>query len=137
MKTLDQFLDWARNHPNIIPESIKVIKANDRRDRIREALRLDRYSDEKIDRYFDWIDEHPEIYKTFHKVTKDLISKNKKASAIDIFGYIRWNLNIEGGLDYKMNNNFAPMCSRTYIVLNPQDADFFEFREVGNERQAA
>jgi len=126
MNALQQTLDRLASNPHLQVESVRV--EPEKRAKIREALKK-HYDDDKIEKYFNWVDKYPKGYKFFHQIVFDLIKRGKKAGAIDIFGKIRWDYEIEKGEDYKMNNNWAPLAAISFTVLNPKHVDFFAFRK--------
>ena len=90
----------------------------------------------QIVKFVAWYKSAPEVWANFERITLDLINRRKKAGAIDIMARVRWECEIEGGKDYKVNNNYAPYLARVFVLKYPEHKGFFEFREVG-ERDAA
>lgn len=103
---------------------------------VKTILLASGYPLEKVEAFLQAMRECPEIKREFERITLDLIQRGKRAGAIDILGRIRWETAIEGGRDFKCNNNFAPMLARVFVAKFPQHETFFEFREV-NSREAA
>lgn len=95
------------------------------------------YPAEKVDRFLAWQRSAPEVWREFERITLELIFDGKKAGAMDILAKVRWECEIIGGKDFKCNNSYAPFLSRVFIMKHPKHAGYFEFREVGYEREAA
>lgn len=106
-------------------------------DSVRAKLQLHGYPAEKVNKFIEWHRACPDVWRNFERITLELIDMGKKAGAIDILGRVRWECEIIGGKDYKCNNNYAPMLARVFVMKHPRHAEFFEFREAGQERVAA
>ena len=100
-------------------------------DKVNDALMKQGYNQAKTMTFLAWYKSQPEVWKNFERITLDLIAQGKKAGTIDIMARIRWECEIEGGKDYKCNNNHAPMLARVFAMKYPQYENFFTFREVG------
>jgi hypothetical protein len=96
----------------------------------REMLAAAGYSPDKVDTFITAHAASPEVWQTFERITLGLISAGKKAGAIDVLGRARWETHIEGGKDWKVNNNYAPYYARIFAAKYPEHCDFFEFRKV-------
>jgi hypothetical protein len=99
-------------------------------DSVSDYLQKQGYNQAKVMTFLCWYKSSPSCWKEFQRIAIDLIQRGKKAGAIDIMAKIRWECEIEGGKDYKCNNNHAPMLARVFALKYPQ-YDFFNFREVG------
>lgn len=95
------------------------------------------YSADKVRKFIAWHNQCPDVWRNFERITLELIDMRKRAGAIDILARVRWECEIIGGKDYKCNNNYAPMLARVFVMKYPQHRDFFEFREAGQQREAA
>lgn len=74
----------------------------------------------------------PDLWREFEALTLRLIAEGKRAGAIDILARIRWERQVEQKLEYKCNNNDAPIWARIFALKHPQHRGFFEFRKVGD-----
>ncbi len=97
----------------------------------RHLLAESGYTNTHIEGFLEAYKSAPEVWRAFERITLDLVKRERKAGAIDILGKIRWDTNVEGGLDWKVNNNYAPYYARIFVHKYPQHASFFEFRRVG------
>ena len=88
------------------------------------------YEIAKVVKFIDAHAASPEVWQTFERITLGLIEAGKKAGAIDVLGRARWETHIEGGKDWKVNNNYAPYYARIFAAKYPEYRDFFEFRKV-------
>lgn len=102
--------------------------------RAAEILGIAGYSQRKIDKFLDAHQACPEVWQGFEYVTLSLIAAGRKAGAIDVLGRVRWESSVEGGLDWKVNNNYAPYYARIFTAKHPEHAEFFEFRGVRDEQ---
>lgn len=98
---------------------------------VSERLQKQGYNQAKVMLFLAWYKSTPDCWGEFQRIALDLIQRGKKAGAIDIMARIRWECEIEGGKDYKCNNNHAPMLARVFAMKYPQYENFFAFREVG------
>lgn len=88
------------------------------------------YGPDKIATFVNAHLASPDVWETFERITLQLIADGKKAGAIDVLGRARWETHIEGGKDWKVNNNYAPYYARIFAAKYPEYRDFFEFRKV-------
>lgn len=93
-------------------------------------LRRAGYDERRIDRFLRAHRDAPGVWHGFERVALKLIEAGKKAGAIDILGRVRWEVEIEGGQDWKVNNNYAPYYARIFAAKHNEHRDFFEFRGV-------
>lgn len=100
-------------------------------EKVSDALMKQGYNQAKTMTFLAWYKSQPEVWKNFERITLDLIAQGKKAGTIDIMARIRWECEIMGGKDYKVNNNYAPFLGRVFAMKYPQYENFFAFREVG------
>ena len=100
-------------------------------DTARKLLAEDGYTNQYIEGFLEAYKSSPGVWRAFERIALDLIARGKKAGAIDILGKIRWETKVEGGLDWKVNNNYAPYYARIFVHKYPEHAGFFEFRRVG------
>lgn len=102
-------------------------------EQVDKALHEAGYNTAQVAKFFLWYKSAPDVWREFEKITLDLIARGKKAGAIDIMGRIRWECEIEGGKDYKCNNNYAPYIARVFILKYPEHKNYFELRSVGEQ----
>lgn len=95
-----------------------------------EMLRAAGYTDDKIETFIRAHVESPEVWSAFEHTALLLIAMGKRAGAIDILGRVRWETHIEGGAEWKVNNNYAPYYARIFAAKYPEHYGFFEFRKV-------
>ena len=100
---------------------------------VSDGLQKHGYNQAKTMTFLAWYKSQPEVWKNFERITLDLIAQGKKAGTIDIMARIRWECEIMGGKDYKVNNNYAPFLGRVFAMKHPQHEDFFEFRKAGEK----
>lgn len=100
-------------------------------EQVSDALHKAGYNTAQVMKFLAWCRSAPLVWVEFQRITLDLIQRGKKAGAIDVLGRIRWEAEIEGGKDYKCNNNFAPYLARIFAAKYPQHSNYFEFRNVG------
>ena len=106
-------------------------------EQVSERLQKEGYDQAKVISFLAWYKSRPEAWRHFERIALELIEQGKRAGTIDILARVRWECEIIGGKDYKCNNNYAPMLGRVFVYKHPQHKDFFNFREVGNHREAA
>jgi len=74
--------------------------------------------------------EHPVIWQEFKRIALRLIEKGvSRYGAKAIFEVIRYDMSIEGGTDFKLNNNYTAYYARKFIEQFPFHAGFFELRK--------
>jgi hypothetical protein len=88
------------------------------------------YSLDKVDTFIAAHTESPDVWQAFEHITLTLIAIGKKAGAIDVLGRARWETHIEGGREWKVNNNYAPYYARIFAAKYPEHKSFFEFRTI-------
>lgn len=98
---------------------------------VRQLLATSGYTDSHIESFLESYRSSPEVWRAFERIALDLIKRERKAGAVDILGKIRWDTNVDGGLDWKINNTYAPYYARVFVWKHPEHASFFEFRRVG------
>lgn len=96
----------------------------------REMLLAAGYSPDKVETFIAAHTESPDVWQAFEHIALTLIAMGKKAGAIDILGRARWETHIEGGREWKVNNNYAPYYARIFAAKYPEHRGFFEFRSI-------
>lgn len=97
---------------------------------VRAALMADGVDDNTINLFFDNFLECPEVWQHFERITLDLIQRGKRAGAKAVWEKVRWEIAVEGGKDFKANNNFCSYYARAFELKHPQYRGFFEKRKV-------
>ena len=73
--------------------------------------------------------DHPQIWQAFvHFSVKTKAKGFKKYGAFGIINLIRWHTGIDGGEDFKVNNNYAPDYARKMEAKHPEFKGFFRLR---------
>lgn len=72
--------------------------------------------------------ENPEIYAMFVMFALQATLKREKYSAKVIMHRIRWETDIEGNGDFKIDDGWISHYARKFIEDFPQHKNFFEFR---------
>jgi hypothetical protein len=83
-----------------------------------------------VDVFLAHNEANPEIGLAFKKFAFEAIKKGKRIGAKAIMERVRWEAEVEGGKDWKCNNNFTAYYARLFVICFPQYSDFFEFRRV-------
>lgn len=74
--------------------------------------------------------DNPQIYEAFKKFTIKAINKgHKRWSADAIFHVMRWETEIEGNDQFKVNNNYTALYARMFMEEFPQVKGFFTVRK--------
>ena len=71
-------------------------------------------------------------YEAFEREARKIIARGfKHYSARTIIHVLRHHSALEQiGGDWKLNNNISPYLARLWVLMNPQHAGLFEFRET-------
>lgn len=88
------------------------------------------YSAKNIASFMKRFHASPDVWREFEAMTLSLIASGKKAGAVDILARVRWEKIVEQRLEFKCNNNDAPVYARIFALKYPQHNQFFEFRQV-------
>lgn len=98
----------------------------------RKALALETIAenaDEFRDDFPAWIDSNFHIWTRFEDMALQIARKREHYSARTIFEVIRFHTMLqENGSAWKLNDHFAPDCSRLWTRLHPAHSEFFETR---------
>jgi len=90
-------------------------------------------TDEKLVKDFIKFDtDNPDIWQLFIRFAMELIKAGRKRYSVEgIMHRIRWHVSIEikGGKEYKINNNFSAFYGRKFTRQFPEHEGFFRFRK--------
>jgi hypothetical protein len=102
---------------------------------IREALIGFGAKAEAVQAFLDYHCEHPDVWKRFEEFSLNAIDAGRNTyGAMAIFNRIRWHVEIElKCAEWKINNNFAPLYARVFLLKYPQHSGFFKCRALGEE----
>jgi len=74
--------------------------------------------------------DNPHIYEAFKKFTVKAINKgHKRWSAEAIFNVMRWETEITGNDEFKINNNYKALYARMFMRDFPEVKGFFAIRK--------
>jgi len=80
--------------------------------------------------------ENPQIYKRFRELSyKMRRTKRKRYGARTIIEVIRWETDLRGAGDFKINNNYNALYARLLILKHPEFEGFFEIRDYDFENK--
>jgi len=74
--------------------------------------------------------ESPDVWRAFEDLTLKVIHKGRRAGAKAIIERVRWDVEIESGGVWKVNNNWAPYYARVFEIKHPRHAGYFNKREI-------
>lgn len=81
--------------------------------------------------------ENPTIYSAFVEYALEAAKKYKQYSAKSIMERVRWEVEIAGGKEFKINNDFTSLYARLFVYNYPGLETFFEFRTLTGLRRVA
>ena len=89
---------------------------------------------EEIRRAFDRFDlEHPEVWRAFERPAPQLVRAGRRRCGVAlVVERIRWDVALEGGADFKVNNNFRALYARKWRRAHPEHADLFSTRALAS-----
>jgi hypothetical protein len=75
---------------------------------------------------------NPHIYELYKAVAIRLIQQNRRIiGSAHIFQTMRFDYQFQtNGDPFKINNNFAPMYSRKFVLEHPQYGHLFKFKQL-------
>ena len=73
--------------------------------------------------------DNPEIYKVFKSYALRAVKLKSHFGAKAIFEIIRWNTEISGNDEFKINNNYTALYARLFENEYPQHTGFFRKRK--------
>jgi hypothetical protein len=77
-----------------------------------------------------YIKENPKVYQMFAHFAWEAIGslRGKKIGARMVWERMRWETDVRGDGDYRLNNNAIPFVAREFMRQNPEVGDVFEIR---------
>ena len=74
--------------------------------------------------------KNPLIYEAFESMAKQMAARRTRFGAKALMEIIRWNTMLNGGDEFKVNNNYTAYYSRMFEQNNPNYAGLFAKRTV-------
>lgn len=94
--------------------------------------------DDKTMRSFrDYHNENPEIYGWFCDFARAAKKTRDRYSAKTIMERVRWEVEMQSGQEFKINNDYTALYARLFVFNNPNFEGFFEFRTLTGLKRAA
>lgn len=84
----------------------------------------------QADAFLKWLTENRASWEAFEKYTLELIGSGKKLGAKAVAERVRWDIEIERGEEFKVNNNFVSLMARLFLIKYPEHKEYFETREL-------
>lgn len=78
--------------------------------------------------------EHPDIWEMFERYTLLAAKRRKRLGAKAIMERIRWELEIEGGKDFKISNSWIAYYARAFVTKYPLYRNYFDFKTIKGVR---
>lgn len=89
-------------------------------------LVLEGFPVERVEEFLSWHRRAPHVWKTFEKAAIRRAKSGERAwGAMAFINEIRWEEEIPGGEDFKVNNNWAPFYARVFHLKYPEYKGFF------------
>ena len=120
MSTPDQLeLDWGRGSITDPPaDAVGLsLKNNPRRENLREQAAK-------------WIEETPEAYRMFERFALEAFHAGQRFGAKALAERVRWECEILGRGEFKINNNYTAYVARKLVLDHPELASMLRFRET-------
>lgn len=96
------------------------------------------YKLERVDEFLRWSKQRPAIWSEFERVALKAFQDGiGRWGAKGVAEVVRWNLRERKLGDFKFKNEYVHFFARIFVAKHPEAKDFFEFREVGQRREAA
>lgn len=92
-----------------------------------EAAGVDRRT---IDKFLAWHTRNPHVWRFFETFALKAIAAGQKLGAKAIAERVRWEVAVERGEDFKVNNNFPAYYARVFALKHPAHRDYFETRTL-------
>lgn len=99
-------------------------------EQVKHSLWMNGVNPETIDAFVKAFQESPEVWFEFEKLALYVIQRGKRVGAMAIVNKLRWEVEIEGSGDWKVNNNWAPYYARVFELKHPKFAGYFEKRAI-------
>jgi hypothetical protein len=89
-----------------------------------------------IDQFIDHHRKNPEIWREFERFALRAIRAGRqRLGAKAIMERVRWETEVEGGVDWKCNNSYTAYYARMLTAKYPEAKGLFEFRTVKGLKQ--
>lgn len=75
---------------------------------------------------------NPHLYELYKSIALELIRQNRKViGSAHIFQKMRYEYQFKtDGSPFKIDNNFAPMYARKFVLEHPQFGHLFKFKQL-------
>jgi len=84
---------------------------------------------ERFEAFLEFYAAHKEVYDKFVERALQMCEVREHYSARTIAENIRWGCDIQGGGDFKINNNHIPYLARLAMLRNEELKGFFQQRD--------
>jgi hypothetical protein len=77
---------------------------------------------------------NPHLYELYKSIAMQLIQQNRRViGSAHIFQKMRYEYQFKtDGSPFKIDNNFAPMYARKFVLEHPQYGNLFKFKPLKN-----
>jgi hypothetical protein len=97
----------------------------------RATLLAQGVSSSTIDQFVDHHRKNPEIWREFERFTLRAVRAGRqRLGAKAIMERVRWETEVEGGVDWKCNNSYTAYYARMFAAKYPEAKNMFEFRTI-------
>jgi hypothetical protein len=84
-----------------------------------------------IDQFIDHHRKNPEIWREFERFALRAVKAGRqRLGAKAIMERVRWETEVEGGVDWKCNNSYTAYYARMFAAKYPEAKGMFEFRTI-------
>ena len=97
---------------------------------------FNRYPKEKMDRFQDWLQTRHgvRVYYLFTGFACQWRDNGQSKCGANLIGNrIRWEMQVDGGREYKVPNDYLPMMARQLVVDDATFTGFFNFHRADVE----
>lgn len=95
-----------------------------------DALSREGVPSDTVDKVLEYISRNHVVWAAFEKFALQAISHKKTVGAKAIMERVRWEVEIEGEGEFKVNNNYTAYVARFFALKYPDHAQYFEMRAV-------
>lgn len=99
-------------------------------DEVKHQLWLSGVPKETVDAFIAAFQACPDVWRAFEALTFKVIKMGRRAGAKAIIERVRWDVEVENGEEWKVNNNWAPYYARVFEIKHPRFSGFFAKREI-------
>lgn len=103
-------------------------------DDVKHELWLSGVPKDTVDAFVDAYIANPGVWRAFEALTLDVIRRGRRAGSKAIIERVRWDVEVEAGDVWKVNNNWAPYYGRVFEIKHPRHAGYFKKREIKGVR---